>query len=54
MQGWMEGFQKSIDYIEQNLTEEMNIEDIAEVAMLSPFYYQRIFGALCDSHKVWL
>ena len=47
MQGWMEGFQKSIDYIEQNLAEELNIENIAEIAMLSPFYYQRIFGALC-------
>lgn len=47
MQGWIEGFQKSIDFIERNLTEDLNIEDIAEKAALSPFYYQRIFGALC-------
>jgi len=47
MEGWIEGFQKSIDYIEQNLPEELNIEDIAKKAGLSPFYYQRIFGALC-------
>ena len=47
MKGWIEGFQESIDYIEQNLTEELNIEDIAEKAALSPFYYQRMFGALC-------
>lgn len=47
MQGWIEGFQKSIDFMEQNLTEEMNIEEIAGQAALSPFYYQRIFGALC-------
>lgn len=47
MQGWIEGFQKSIDFMEQNLTEEMNIEEIAGKAALSPFYYQRIFGALC-------
>ena len=47
MQGWIEGFQKSIDFMEQNLTEEMNMEEIAGQAALSPFYYQRIFGALC-------
>ena len=47
MQGWIEGFQESIDFIEKNLTEELDIEDIAAKAALSPFYYQRIFGALC-------
>ncbi|MBO6205937.1 MAG: AraC family transcriptional regulator [Lachnospiraceae bacterium] len=47
MQGWIEGFQESIDFIEQNLTEELDIENIASKAALSPFYYQRIFGALC-------
>ena len=47
MQGWIEGFQESIDFIEKNLTEELDIGDIAAKAALSPFYYQRIFGALC-------
>ncbi len=47
MQGWIEGFQESIDFIEQNLTDELDIEAIADKAALSPFYYQRIFGALC-------
>ena len=47
MQGWIEGFQESIDFIEKNLTEELDIEDIAAKAALSPFDYQRIFGALC-------
>ncbi|MDE6944103.1 MAG: AraC family transcriptional regulator [Lachnospiraceae bacterium] len=47
MQGWIEGFQESIDFIEKNLTEELDIEDIAAKAAVSPFYYQRIFGALC-------
>ena len=45
--GWIEGFQESIDFMEQNLTEELDIEEIAGKAALSPFYYQRIFGALC-------
>ena len=47
MQGWIEGFQESIDFIEQSLSEDPAIEDIAAKAALSPFYYQRMFGALC-------
>ena len=47
MKGWIDGFQASVNYIEQHLTEELNIGEIAERAALSPFYYQRIFGALC-------
>ena len=47
MQGWIEGFQESIDFIERNLTDELDIEVISAKAALSPFYYQRIFGALC-------
>ena len=46
MQNWIEGFQESLDYIEANLTEEINPEEIAAMAALSPFYYHRIFGAL--------
>lgn len=47
MLSWVEGFQQSIDYMEQNLDGDLDIEDIAGRAALSPFYYQRIFGALC-------
>ncbi len=47
MQGWIEGIQQSIDYIERNLAETLDIGEIAGIAALSPFYYQRIFGALC-------
>ena len=47
MQGWIDGFQKSIEYIERNLSLTLDIEDIAAEAALSSFYYQRIFGALC-------
>ena len=47
MQGKIEGIQESIDSIEKNLTRELDIEDIASIAALSPSYYQRIFGALC-------
>jgi AraC family transcriptional regulator len=47
MQGWIEGLQASIDYIEQHLDEPLDIEEIAGKAALSPFYFQRIFGAMC-------
>ena len=47
MQGWLEGMQASIEYLEGRLTEPLDIERIAATAALSPFYYQRIFGALC-------
>ena len=47
MTDWIEGFQASIDYIEQNLTKELDIGKIAKKASLSSFYYQRIFGAMC-------
>lgn len=36
MQGWIEGFQESIDFIERNLTDELDIEVIAAKAALSP------------------
>lgn len=47
MESWVEGFQQSIDYIEGNLASSLEIEDIARFAALSPFYYQRMFSALC-------
>ena len=47
VKNWIEGFQQSIDFIEENLASTLEIEDVAQKAALSPFYYQRIFGALC-------
>ena len=47
MKGWIEGFQASINYMEENLTGELDIEEIAGIAAFSPYYYQRIFAALC-------
>ena len=47
MRNWIEGFQNSIDMIEDNLDGEPDMEAIASEAAMSPFYYRRIFGALC-------
>jgi len=43
----MESIQQAIDYIEDNLTAELTSCDIAARSHFSPFYFQRIFAALC-------
>lgn len=47
MGDWTEGIQNALHYIESNLTEELDIREIAKRAYVSPFYFQRIFAALC-------
>lgn len=47
MGDWTEGIQNALGYIESNLTEELEIREIAKRAYVSPFYFQRIFAALC-------
>lgn len=42
-----EGIQNAIRYIEDNLTEELDIADIAAKANISAFHFQRIFSVLC-------
>lgn len=45
MHAW-EQIQKTVDYIEDHLADELRIEALAEIAALSPFYYQRLFSRL--------
>lgn len=45
---WAEGLQNAIDYIEDNLMEEIQIKDVAEKACVSEFHFQRIFSVLCN------
>lgn len=47
MQPWVAGIQNALNYIEDNLTEELNIKDIAAYSCVSPFHFQRIFTVLC-------
>ena len=42
-----EDIHKAILFIESNLTADLEVRDIAKEAHLSPFYFQRIFTALC-------
>ena len=45
---WAEGIQNAINYIESNITEELDNKSIASQACCSPYYFQKIFGLLCD------
>lgn len=47
MKGWADGIQDAIQYMEDNLTEELSIEAIAARAYVSAFHFQRIFSSLC-------
>lgn len=44
---WVTSIHQAIQYIEQNLQEELTIRDIAQQAALSPFYFQKGFSMLC-------
>lgn len=44
---WVESIGKAIRYIEDNITEELTIDQIANSALLSPFYFQKGFSMLC-------
>lgn len=46
--GWVESISDAVIYIEENLTEELEIEAIAKQAYLSPFYFQKGFSMLCN------
>ena len=45
MHAW-ESIQRVVDHIEANLNKELEIEQLARVAHLSPFYFQRLFSRL--------
>jgi AraC family transcriptional regulator len=45
MHAW-EAVQKTLNYIEEHINEEIQVEDLAEIAALSLFYYQRLFTRL--------
>ena len=43
---WISGIQKAIDYIEENLTEELDYGEIAKRSFSSEFHFQRVFSLL--------
>ncbi|GIO35603.1 AraC family transcriptional regulator [Paenibacillus antibioticophila] len=45
MHAW-EAIQKTLEYIEDHISESQEIDELAAIAALSPFYYQRLFSRL--------
>ena len=44
---WIQGIQRAVDYVEANITEEIDFEQAAKQAYSSSFHFQRVFGILC-------
>ncbi|MDD4320840.1 MAG: AraC family transcriptional regulator [Acidaminococcaceae bacterium] len=44
---WIAGIQNAIDYMEENITQELDYNEIAKRACSSSFHFQRVFGILC-------
>lgn len=43
---WIKSLNQAIDYMEENITEEITCEDVAEHIYLSSFHFQRTFSLL--------
>lgn len=44
---WITGMQQAIDYIEDNLTDDINYEIVAKQSFSSSYHFQRVFSILC-------
>ncbi len=44
---WIDGMQRAINYIEDNLCGEINLDEAARVSYLSSYSFQRTFSILC-------
>ena len=44
---WIQGIQRAIDYVEANITDDIDYEEAAKQAYSSVFHFQRVFGILC-------
>lgn len=44
---WIVGIQQAIDYIEDNLTETIDYEEVAKMSYSSSHHFQRVFSILC-------
>ena len=44
---WIIGIQRAIDYIEDNLTETIDYDEVAKKCYSSSYHFQRVFSILC-------
>lgn len=48
---WVQSISAAIGYIDAHLDEELDMADIAQSAMLSPFYFQHGFAMYSDPRE---
>lgn len=44
---WAEAICRAVEYMENHMTDEITVEDIAKEVCISPFYFQKGFSLLC-------
>ena len=44
---WAQAISKAVAYMENHITEEITVEDVANEVYISPFYFQKGFSLLC-------
>lgn len=44
---WISGIQRAIDYIKENICEEIDYDNVAKEAYSSSYHFQRTFAILC-------
>lgn len=44
---WIGCIDEALRYIEEHITEELSVKDIASRVAISPFYFQKGFSMLC-------
>lgn len=44
---WTESIMKAINYIEENLTNDITMNDITKETYISPYYFQKCFKVIC-------
>lgn len=40
---WLNAMNNAVDYIEENITEKIDIEKVAKIALSSTFHFQRMY-----------
>ena len=45
---WMTGLQRAIDYVEEHILEDVNLEEAAAQSFSSSYHFQRVFSIVCD------
>ncbi len=43
---WISGLQRALDYVEENITDHIDYEEVAKRAYSSSFHFQKVFGII--------